>query len=180
MPASDLGTLELADAAATFRNYRKLAEGALAQLDDRQFHATIDAESNSVALIVKHVGGNLRSRWSDFLTSDGEKPDRARDDEFVDDPALGRAALMMRWEQGWTTLFDTLSSLRPEDLVATVRIRGEEMTALAAINRSLAHTASHVGQIIFLAKHLRSVAWQTLSIPRAKPRDPSGPASTRA
>ena len=167
--ATDLAALLLRDIAATFRRQKELAERAIAQLDDRDFARTIDPESNSVAILVKHVAGNLRSRWTDFLTTDGEKPDRDRDDEFVLSPADDRASLMRRWEDGWAALFTTLDTLRPEDLTRTVRLRGEELPALSAMNRALAHIAQHAGQIVLLAKHLRADSWQTLSIPRRRP-----------
>ena len=155
-------------ARATFRAQRELSERAMAQLDDAEFFRAIDGEANSVALLAKHVGGNLRSRWTDFLTSDGEKLDRDRDSEFVVSGTPSRAAVMERWTAGWTALESTLGALSPSDLAATVRIRGEAMTALAALHRSLAHIANHAGQIVFLAKHLRGSAWHTLSIPRGK------------
>jgi hypothetical protein len=161
--------VQLLDVArATFRAQREISERAMAQLDDADFFRTIDEESNSVALIAKHVGGNLRSRWSEFLTSDGEKPDRDRDSEFVLGATPSRAAVMDTWTVGWTTLERTLGALSAADLGATVHIRGEGMTALAALHRSLAHIANHAGQIVFLAKHLRGAAWRTLSIPRGK------------
>ena len=151
-----------------FHGQKTLAERAMAQLDDDAFFARLDDESNSIAIIVKHVGGNLRSRWTDFLSSDGEKPERRRDSEFVAEPADSRQSLMDSWEEGWRNLFDTLDALAPGDLLATVHIRGEPASAVAALQRSLAHTSHHVGQVVFLAKHLRSSAWTTLSIPRGK------------
>ena len=158
----------LDDAQNVFRTYKRLADRALEQVDDASFVRTIDDESNSLALIVKHISGNLRSRWTDFLTSDGEKPARQRDQEFEQRDGDSRASLMKAWEDGWQRMFDSIGSLGEADILATVIIRGEPHTVVQAINRSLAHTASHVGQIIFLAKHLQSSAWQTLSIPRGK------------
>jgi len=158
----------LDDAQNVFRTYKRLADRALEQVDDASFVRTIDDESNSLALIVKHISGNLRSRWTDFLTSDGEKPARRRDQEFEQRDADSRASLMKAWEDGWQHVFDSIGSLREDEILAIVTIRGEPHTVVQAINRSLAHTASHVGQIIFLAKHLQSSAWQTLSIPRGK------------
>lgn len=152
---------------STFRSYKKLAEGALEQISDEEFFQTIDAESNSMAIIVKHVGGNLRSRWTDFLTTDGEKPDRNRDAEFETENALREDALKL-WEAGWSAALASLESLKVEDLDKIVTIRGEEFTVVKAINRSLSHTAYHAGQIVFLAKHLRAEKWQTLSIPKNK------------
>jgi hypothetical protein len=158
----------LADCRREFANQRDLAERAIAQLADAEFFRTLDPEANSVATIVKHIGGNLRSRWTDFLTTDGEKPDRNRDGEFVTN-AETRAAITRLWESGWAALDASLQALEPPDLLASVRIRGQPMTVIQAINRSLAHTAQHVGQIILLAKHLRAAGWKTLSIPRAGP-----------
>ena len=157
----------LKDAAKMFRNLKRLADGAAAQVSDEEFFRTIDAESNSVALIMKHVAGNLRSRWTDFLNSDGEKPDRHRDSEFVSE-GEDRAAILERWEAGWQTLFDTLDSLAGVDPLRTVTIRGEPHTVVEAVNRQLSHYGQHVGQIVFLAKHLRSSEWKTLSIARGQ------------
>ena len=152
-----------ADALSSFRNYKKLAERAIDQVSDQEFFATIDEEANSIALIVKHIAGNLRSRWSDFLTTDGEKPDRNRDTEFE---VIGdtREYLMKFWEDGWKILFGSVESLKPDDFSRTVTIRGESHTVIEAINRQLTHYAYHVGQIVFLAKHFRSAEWKTLSI----------------
>lgn len=155
------------DTAATLRTYKGLAEKAMAQVSDEEFFRAIDGESNSIAVIAKHIGGNLRSRWTNFLTTDGEKPYRHRDSEFVAAEDT-RESLMEFWENGWQTLFLTLESLQPDDLSAIVKIRGEDHTVVKAMNRSLAHTCSHVGQIVFLAKHLHSKEWKTLSIPKNK------------
>ena len=150
-----------------FRGYKNLAERALAQISNEEFFRLIDSESNSIAAIVKHIGGNLRSRWSDFLTADGEKPDRNRDSEFA---AAGdaRDRLMQFWENGWNALFSTLQILTIEDLGKTVQIRGEDFSVVKAINRAALHTAYHVGQITFLAKHFRSENWESLSVPKNK------------
>ncbi|HXM33715.1 MAG TPA: DUF1572 domain-containing protein [Pyrinomonadaceae bacterium] len=156
----------LADALSTFRAYRKLAEKALAQLSDEEYFATLDEESNSIAVIMKHIGGNMLSRWTDFLTSDGEKPDRQRDLEFVIDPQTTKADVLAYWERGWGCLFSALESLRPEDFEKKVTIRGQEHTIVQAINRQMTHYASHIGQIVFLAKHFRSAEWKSLSVPR--------------
>jgi hypothetical protein len=156
----------LADIRVQFEKLKAQAERALAQVSDDQLHATLDPESNSLAVLVRHMAGNLRSRFTDFLTADGEKPDRNRDGEFEVDRPWTRAGLMADWESGWAALFATLSSLEPEDVLRDVSIRGERMTALQALNRALAHHASHVGQIVFLAKHLSGPAWRTLSLPR--------------
>lgn len=150
-----------------FHSYKKLAERAMAQVSNEEFFKTIDEESNSIAAIAKHIGGNLRSRWTRFLTSDGEKADRNRDAEFVAEGDT-RESIMQFWENGFQTLFDSLESLNVEDLAKVVQIRGEDFTVIKAINRAAMHTASHIGQIMFLAKHLRSSEWQTLSVPRNK------------
>ncbi len=158
----------LDEARRQMRGHKRLAEGAMAQLKDKELFITLDPESNSVAVLVKHMAGNMRSRFTDFLTTDGEKPDRFRDQEFEVNPATTRAELMKLWEDGWARVFSAIDSLRPEDVMRTVTIRGEPHTVLQAINRQIAHYAYHTGQIIFLAKHLRSSAWKTLSIPRGK------------
>ena len=158
------------DAIEAFRNYKKLAERAVEQIGEDEYFRMIDAESNSVAAIVKHIGGNLRSRWTDFLTADGEKPDRDRDSEFVTE-ADTKESLTALWETGWNALLTSLEALKIEDFGKTVKIRGEDYTVPKAINRSLAHTAYHVGQITFLAKHFRAGEWQTLSIPRGSSND---------
>lgn len=155
------------DTLEAFRNYKKLAERAVEQVTTDEYFRAIDAEANSIAVIVKHLGGNLRSRWTNFLTEDGEKADRDRDSEFVAD-ADTRESLTALWETGWNALFSTLESLRVEDFVKTVKIRGEDFSVVKAMNRSLAHTAYHVGQIAFLAKHFRASEWKTLSVPRGQ------------
>jgi len=160
----------LQDAVRVFRGQKKLADGAAAQVSDEEFFRAIDAESNSIALIMKHMAGNMRSRWTDFLTSDGEKPDRRRDSEFVVE-GEDRAAIMERWEAGWRTVFDTLEALQPEDINRPVTIRGEPHTIVEAVNRQLSHYGQHTGQIVFLAKHLKSSGWKTLSIARGKSVD---------
>jgi hypothetical protein len=166
--AEALGRTFLEDTLLTFRRQKELAERALAQVDDGDFFRTMDAESNSIAIIVQHVGGNLKSRWTDFLTTDGEKPDRNRDGEFIVGDAKSRAAIMAIWEAGWAALSETFSRLSPADLQATVRVRGESLSALAAMHRSLAHIAQHAGQVVLLAKHFRSTDWKTLSIARGE------------
>ena len=163
-----LGAAVLADTLLTFQRQRELAERALAQVSDDDFFRTIDAEANSVAILVKHIGGNLVSRWTDFLTTDGEKPTRNRDGEFVVTANAQRAAIMSLWNDGWLALISTFGQLRADDLTATVSIRGEAMTALAAMHRALAHISQHVGQIVLLAKHYRSADWKSLSIPRGQ------------
>jgi hypothetical protein len=166
-----LGATVLEDTLLTFRKQKDLAEGALAQTNDEDFFRTIDAESNSIAVLVKHIGGNLLSRWTDFLASDGEKPSRDRDGEFIVATDTDRGAIMATWNAGWDALFTTLVALRPADLTATVVIRRESMTAVAAMHRALAHISQHVGQIVLLAKHYRAADWKTLSIPRGRSAD---------
>ena len=158
------------DSIDLFRYYKKLGERAIAQCSDDALFATIDRESNSIAIIVKHMAGNMRSRWSDFLTSDGEKPDRNRDTEF-EEPPKTRAALLELWERGWKYLFDALEALTEADLTRSVPIRTEPHSVMQAINRQIAHYAHHVGQIVFLAKHLTAKAtgkWESLSVPRGQ------------
>jgi len=158
------------DSIDLFRYYKKLGERAMAQCSDESLFVTIDAESNSIAIIVKHMAGNMRSRWTDFLTSDGEKPDRNRDTEFADAPKT-RAALVELWERGWKYLLDALEPLTDADLGRTVTIRTEPHSVMQAINRQMAHYAHHVGQIVFLAKHLTAKAigkWESLSVPRGR------------
>ncbi|MDD5544964.1 MAG: DUF1572 family protein [Acidobacteriia bacterium] len=150
-----------------FRKLKTLAEKALAQVDDARFFTTLDPESNSLALIVKHIAGNMRSRWTGFLTSDGEKPDRHRDSEFLHE-GESRADIMAMWENGWKLLFEALTPLKPADLSRTVMIRDEPHSVLKAIQRQLGHYCMHVGQIVFLAKHLTADHWKSLSVPRGQ------------
>ena len=150
------------------RRYKAWAELALAQVDDAAFFRTLEAGGNSVAHVLKHVAGNLRSRWTDFYDGDGEKPDRFRDREFEIEPGDTRATLMAGWERGWAGLFAILDPMTPADAARTVVIRGEPHTVPRALMRNLAHTAQHVGQIILLAKHLRGDTWKTISIPRGQ------------
>ncbi len=157
----------LEDSIELFRQYKSLAERALAQASDRQLLESLDEESNCIAAIVKHMSGNMRSRWTDFLESDGEKPDRLRDTEFVDPPAT-REALLAAWEAGWTCLFEALSGLSEADLSRTVKIRGEAHSVMQAIHRQVAHYAYHCGQIVFLAKHLSHREWTALTVPRGR------------
>jgi hypothetical protein len=145
-----------------------MGEGAMAQLRDEDFFVTLDPEANSIAILVKHLAGNMRSRFTDFLTSDGEKPDRFRDREFEVNTALTRADVLRWWEEGWAIVLGAIDALKPEDIMHTVTIRGEPHTVLQAINRQIAHYAAHVGQMVFLAKHLRSNEWKSLTIPRGK------------
>jgi hypothetical protein len=158
----------IADVRAQFAKLKELAEKALTQVRDDELDARLDAESNSIAVIMKHMAGNLRSRFTDFLTTDGEKPDRNRDGEFEIPDEPDREAVTAHWEQGWSTLFAALDGLAPGDLLRDVYIRGERHSVLQALNRQITHHAYHVGQIVFLAKHLRSEDWKTLSIPRRR------------
>jgi len=155
----------LEDALSLFRFSKSLAERAMAQVSDEQLYETLDAEANSIAIVVKHMAGNMRSRWTDFLISDGEKPNRDRDSEFVD-PSATRAELLAVWEDGWKRLFAAIEPLTDADLTRTVTIRGEGHSAMQAINRQLGHLSYHVGQIVLLAKHFASDHWQSLSVPR--------------
>ena len=161
-----LATHYLEDSIASLRAYKKLADKALDQINEDEFFITLDEEANSIAVIMKHMAGNMFSRWTDFLTSDGEKPDRNRDMEFVIEPKTGKDEVLAYWEKGWQRVFDALEPLRAEDLGRKVLIRGEEHTVIQAINRQLMHYANHIGQIVFLAKHFRSAEWKSLSIPR--------------
>lgn len=163
--------LFLQDIRIQARKLKELADKALAQVRDEDLTVTLDPESNSLAVIVQHLAGNLRSRWTDFLTSDGEKPDRHRDAEFESHEGTSRADLLASWDDGWSCLFATLDNLMADDLGKTVLIRSEPHTAVQAINRGIAHAAYHVGQIVFLSKHLASESWKTLSIPRGKSRE---------
>jgi uncharacterized damage-inducible protein DinB len=162
----DFAAAYLQDARAVAANYKKLADDAMAQVDDEAFFTPLGDEENSIALIAKHMAGNLRSRWTDFLTTDGEKPDRDRDAEFEVHSGDGRGALLAAWERGWATFFATLEALTPEDLGRTITIRGEPQTVLRAVDRGVAHACYHVGQIVLLAKHFAGPRWRTLSIPR--------------
>jgi len=166
--AAVLGDFYLEDVRRQFHGQKKLAEKAMAQITDEQFFTALDSESNSIALIVKHIAGNLRSRWTDFYSSDGEKPDRHRNDEFEKAPEDTRESLLELWEAGWGRLFEVVDSMKPEDLSRTVTIRGEPHSVVKAVNRQLAHYAYHAGQIVFLAKHFAGGRWQSLSIPRGQ------------
>ncbi len=166
--AHQFSTSYIQDSLALFRHYKAMAEKAMSQVTDEELHATLDPEANSIAVIVKHMTGNMRSRWRDFLTSDGEKSDRQRDTEFEMPDRLSREQLMESWEQGWKYVFDALEPLTDADLTRTVYIRNEPHSVMQAINRQVAHYSGHIGQIIFLAKHFRSAEWKSLSIPRGK------------
>jgi hypothetical protein len=161
----------LDDAMRQLRKLKQQADKALAQTSDADFFATLDSEANSIALIMKHMAGNMRSRWTDFLTTDGEKPDRDRDREFETVAADTRASITAQWEDGWNRLFAAIAPLLPGDLSRTVHVRGEAHSVLEAITRQTNHYAAHVGQIVLLAKHYAGSRWQTLSIPRGKSKE---------
>jgi len=165
--AHQFSTSYIEDSLSLFRYYKKLGEGALEQVSDEQLFATLDPEMNSIAIMVKHMTGNMRSRWTDFLTSDGEKPDRNRDMEF-EQPPSNRADMLKMWNDGWGRVFSALEPLSDSDLGRTVSIRGEPHSVMQAINRQIAHYSYHVGQIVFLAKHLNASGWKSLSVPRNK------------
>jgi hypothetical protein len=160
-------TSHLEDSLSLLRHYKKLGEDAIAQVTDEELCLALDGEMNSIALIVKHMAGNMRSRWTDFLTTDGEKPDRQRDSEFVEPPAT-RAELIQAWEAGWDAVWRALGPLKEIDLGRTVTIRGEKHSVTQAINRQLAHYAYHIGQIVMLAKHFRAGEWKSLTVPKNK------------
>jgi len=165
---TELAQHYLDDALTTFRDYKKLAERAFAQLRDEDFFQTLDPESNSIAVNMKHMAGNMLSRWTEFLTTDGEKPERDRDMEFVMLPETTKDHMLAYWEKGWKCAFEAIEPLAPEDLMRTITIRGQQHTVVQAINRQLAHYAYHVGQIVYLAKHFKSNEWQSLSVPKNK------------
>jgi len=165
---TDLAAHYIEEARRQMRGQKHMGEGAMAQLREEDFFVTLDPEANSIAILVKHLAGNMRSRFTDFLTSDGEKPDRFRDREFEVNTALTRADVLRWWEEGWAIVLGAIDALKPEDIMHTVTIRGEPHTVLQAINRQIAHYAAHVGQMVFLAKHLRSNEWKSLTIPRGK------------
>ena len=181
--AFEFTTSYLADALTLLHHYKKVGEGAIAQVKDEELTMALDGEMNSIAQIVKHMAGNMKSRWTDFLTTDGEKPDRNRDSEFVEPPAT-RAELMKTWEEGWNHVWRALGQLLEHDMVRTVTIRGERHSVMQAINRQLAHYPYHIGQIVMLAKHFRRDQWTSLSVPKNRSTDfnmrvKSGEASQR-
>lgn len=166
MSDQSVSQLYLRDIRASFRAYKKLAEKALAQIKEEEYFVTLDEESNSIAIIMKHMAGNMISRWTDFLTTDGEKPDRHRDLEFVIENEATLDEVFTFWERGWSCLLDAVESLQPADLDKQVFIRGKAHSVVQAINRQMTHYAYHIGQIVFLAKHIRSSEWTALSVPR--------------
>lgn len=168
MTIQSIGQHYLDDALKWFRYYKQLAERTFAQISDEDFFRTIDEESNSIAVNMKHMASNMISRWTDFLTSDGEKPDRNRDMEFVILPGTSKDEMLDYWKRGWQVTFDAIEPLTPDDLMRIIRIRGQDHTVVQAINRQLAHYAYHVGQIVYLAKHFKASDWQSLSVPKNK------------
>ncbi|MFL5553658.1 MAG: DUF1572 family protein [Gemmatimonadaceae bacterium] len=168
---SNLADIYLRNVIRTYRTYKEMAERAIAQVSsDDDLNRELDENSNSIAIIVKHMSGNLRSRFRDFLTTDGEKPDRNRDSEFESEEPVSRQQLLKWWNDGWDTALSSIEALTPEDLVRTIRIRDEELVVVEALNRSITHAAYHVGQIVYLARHFASPNWTSLSsrAPRAR------------
>jgi hypothetical protein len=161
----------LDDSVRQLRKLKAQADKALGQIQAEHFFATLDPDANSIAVIMKHMAGNMRSRWTGFLTSDGEKPDRHRDTEFELGEADTREQILSVWEDGWSRVFGAITSLSPADLEKTVRVRGEAHSVVEAINRQVSHYAAHVGQIVLLAKHFAGPQWQSLSIPKGKSRE---------
>jgi uncharacterized protein DUF1572 len=176
--SEELGATYLIEVAEGYRVLKKQAEDAIAQVGDDELFARLDPESNSIAVIMRHMCGNMRSRWTDFLTTDGEKPDRDRDGEFEDPPYRTRARLLEEWEAGWRCLESAIAELRSADLGRTIHIDGKPLTVLRALERATRHYAVHVGQIVLLAKHGRGSEWRSLSIPRGQSRTYTG--TTRA
>lgn len=163
-------TSYLEDSLSLLRYYKKLGEGAIAQIPDERINATLSPEMNSIAVIVRHLSGNMKSRWTDFLTSDGEKPDRDRDAEF-ENPPITRAGLIQMWDEGWNCVFAALEPLNDASLSETITIRGENHSVMQAVNRQVAHYAYHVGQMVQLARYFAGEKWTTLSIPRGRPKE---------
>ena len=168
MADTEIGQTYLDEVRRQFRGYKRNAEDAMAQCSDEDLFRTLDAEGNSIAILVQHITGNQRSRFTDFLTSDGEKPDRNRDQEFVMHADRKRDEVLRSWETNWQLVFEALNSLHPDDLDRVVTIRGEPHSVLQAINRQVAHYAYHVGQIVLLAKHWKGAEWKTLSVPKGQ------------
>lgn len=163
---SSVGAAYLKDVVRQYRMYKGYADTAIARVRDADLHKELDANSNSIAVIVKHVAGNLRSRFRDFLTTDGEKPDRDRDTEFEMPDRASRDEILKWWEEAWTIVLGSVDALTPDDLGRTITIRGEGYLVIEALNRSVAHTASHVGQIVYLARHFAGDTWTSLTIPK--------------
>lgn len=168
MNDGDVGEVYLDSARARYRAMKKTGEHAIAQMSEEDLHWTANAECNSVAVLIQHMAGNMRSRWTDTLTTDGEKPDRNRDQEFISDGSVGREALLVKWEEGWGCILSALDSFSPQDLLKPVTIRGQELSLLDGINRQVFHTSYHVGQIVQIAKERLGERWVTSSIPRGQ------------
>jgi hypothetical protein len=175
----DVRAAYLRDLDFTFRYHKAIADRAIAQIADEQLHTLVDGEANSIAIIIKHVAGNLRSRYTDFLTTDGEKPDRNRDGEFETPERASRAELMAVWDRGFGQVLDTIGALQPDDLARTVYVRKEPFLVVEALNRSVTHTAYHVGQIVLLAKHFAGTTWTTLTIAKGKSAEAGVPYKQR-
>ena len=174
MPSDDFRSAYLRDIARTYRNYKALGDRAIAQAPDADLHTLVDPDSNSIAIIVKHLAGNLRSRFTDFLTTDGEKPTRNRDAEFEMPDHASQAEMLQWWESSWKVTLDTIDALKPDDLDRTVYIRGEVFLVVESLNRLATHTAYHVGQIVLLAKHFAGPNWTSLSIPKNRSAEAKG------
>jgi hypothetical protein len=174
MAREDFRSLYHRDIARAFRNYKSLGERAIAQVSDENLHRLVDPDANSIAVIVKHLAGNLRSRFTDFLTTDGEKPWRDRDREFEMPTRVSRQEMLADWESGWAVLLGALDALSADDLERTVHIRGEAFVVLEALNRSVTHAAYHVGEIVLLAKHFAGAGWTSLSIPKNRSAEARG------
>ena len=174
-----LRTAYLHDLARTFRHYKSLGDGAIAQVSDGNLHALVDPDANSVAIVITHITGNLRSRFTDFLTSDGEKPGRNRDGEFEMPERASRTELLAAWDRAFALVLDTIASLQPDDLMRTVYVRKEPFTVIEALNRSVTHTAYHAGQIVLLAKHCCGAGWKALTIPKGKSAEVEVPYKAR-
>jgi uncharacterized damage-inducible protein DinB len=175
----DVRTVYLRDLAFTFRYHKSVADRAIAQIADDDLYRLVDGEANSIAIIMKHVAGNLRSRYTDFLTTDGEKPDRNRDAEFEMPERTSRADLLDAWDRAFGLVLDTIAALQADDLQRTVHVRKEPFTVVEALNRSVTHTAYHIGQIVLLAKHFAGTGWKTLTIAKGKSREVEVPYKSR-
>ena len=169
-----VGAAYLQDVVRQYKLYKGYVDKALPRVPDANLHTELDANSNSIAVIVKHVAGNLRSRFRDFLTADGEKPDRDRDREFEMPDRASRDELLKWWDEAWGILFGSIETLKPEDLARHITIRGEQYLVIEALNRSIAHTASHVGQIVYLARHFAADGWTSLTIPKGQSANIAG------
>lgn len=168
---NDFPNLYLSDTIKKFRELKSLGDRSFTQIKDEDFFFTPDEETNSIAIIIRHMSGNMLSRWTDFLTTDGEKEWRNRDEEFEQLFYTDEEDLIQRWEKGWKAVFDAMEALTPEDIMKKVQIRGEDHYVFEAINRQLTHYAYHTGQIVYMAKYLAKENWKSLSVPRGKSKD---------